>query len=101
MQEVGLDLGSQSSKDVTEYLGRVHFGYVVTVCSNAEERCPTAFLGVSRRLHWPIEDPATFEGTEEARLAKFRQVRDQIDQQIRGWLEAQGLPMPAYRPPEP
>jgi arsenate reductase len=38
------------------------------------------------RLLWPFEDPAAFEGTEEERLAKFRQVRDAIDARVREWV---------------
>ncbi len=99
MQEIGLDLSGHYSKSVTEYLGKTHFGYVVTVCANAEERCPI-FPGVGQRLHWPFEDPAAFGGTEEARLAKFRQVRDHIANQIGAWLEVQGLVVPQRQPAE-
>ncbi len=93
MREIGLDLTGQYSKSVADYVGRMHFGYVVTLCSDAEERCPN-FPGLSERLHWPFEDPADSAGSEEASLAKFRQVRDQIDHQIRAWLETQGLAVP-------
>jgi arsenate reductase len=61
---------------------------VVTVCANAQERCPI-FPGISRRVHWPFDDPAAFEGSEEARLTKFRQVRDQINHRIQSWLEGE------------
>ena len=43
------------------------------------------------RLHWEIDDPAAFEGTDEAKLAKFRKVRDQIDELIRAWLVVHGV----------
>jgi arsenate reductase len=92
MQEIGLDLSGQHSKGVGEYLGKVHFAYVVTVCSDAEERCPSVFLGMGRRLHWGFEDPAALEGTDEARLAKFRQIRDEIERRVCAWLEELGLP---------
>jgi arsenate reductase len=55
------------------------------VCKKAEENCPT-LPGVSTRLYWEIEDPAAFVGSEAEKLAKFRQVRDQIDSKIREWL---------------
>lgn len=97
MQEIGLDLSGQYSKSVADYLGRIHFGYVVTVCANAEERCPI-FPGISQRMHWPLDDPAAFSGTDEARLDTFRKVRDQIDHQIRAWLEGQGVPVPSRQP---
>ena len=92
MQEIGLDLSGQSSKSVLDYLGKVHFGYIVTLCADAEERCPI-FPGLGQRMHWAFDDPAAFEGTHEARLDKFRQVRNQIDGQIRAWLEGQGVPI--------
>jgi arsenate reductase len=98
MQEIGLDLSGQRSKSVGEYLGKLHFAYVVTVCSDAEERCPNVFPGMGRRLHWGFEDPAAFDGSEEASLRKFRQVRDQIDDQIRAWLEDEGVPVPSRQP---
>ena len=91
MEEAGIDLKGQYSKDVREYLGKTIFGYLITVCSNAEQNCPTTFLGYSHRLHWKFDDPAAVEGTDEEILAKFRVVRDQIEQQIRSWLAGQGL----------
>jgi arsenate reductase len=86
MEEPGYDLDGQYSKDVKEYLGRQHFGYLITVCAHAEENCPRTFLGVSQRLHWEFEDPAAFQGGEEERLDKFRQVRDQIRARIEEWV---------------
>ncbi len=85
MEEIGLPLTGQYSKSVQEYMGKLHFAYLITVCANAEEKCPTTFPGVGQRLNWAFEDPAAFEGTEEQKLAKFREVRDQIDQRIRSW----------------
>ena len=94
MQEIGLDLSDQYSESVTEVLGKMHFDYLVTICSDAYERCPSVFPGVGQRLHWAFEDPAAFAGSGGARLDKFRQVRDRIDKKIRAWLEAQGLVVP-------
>jgi arsenate reductase len=86
MEEIGLPLTGQYSKDVREYMGKLHFGYLITVCANAEEKCPTTFPGVSQRMHWAFDDPAAVEGTDEDKLTKFREVRDQIDRRIREWL---------------
>ncbi len=96
MNEIGLDVSGGRSKDVMEFLGKVHMGYVITVCSNAEKRCPIFPFG-TQRLHWPFEDPAAFAGTDEEKLAKFRAVRDQIDQRIRTWLRERGI-QPAALP---
>jgi arsenate reductase len=87
MEEVGLDLSDQNAKGVKEYLGKINFAYVIIVCERAEKTCPTAFPSISRqRLFWPFEDPAAFEGTDEEKLAKFREIRDQIDHRILQWL---------------
>jgi arsenate reductase len=43
--------------------------------------------GVSVRLSWPFDDPAGFVGSGEEKMAKFREVRDQIDERIKGWLK--------------
>jgi arsenate reductase len=95
MEERGIDMSGHRSKSTREYLGHVNFGYVITVCGEAEKNCPTIFLTVSHRYFWPFDDPAAVEGTEEARLAKFREVRDQIDERVKAWLDEQGLAVAA------
>jgi arsenate reductase len=89
MNEVGFDLAGQRSKDVMEYMGKMHFGYLITVCTDAEERCPQVFPGISQRLHWPFEDPAAFVGSEDDTVEKFRETRDQIEQRVKDWLAQQ------------
>jgi len=91
MEELGFDLSQHTSKGVTNYLGKVLFQYLITVCDNAEKNCPTVWPGVNTRLHWSFEDPARFEGTSEEKLAKFRQVRDQIQAKIHTWLIEQNI----------
>ena len=90
MNEIGLDVSRQRSKSLMEYLGRVHMGFVITVCDRAEANCPIFPFG-TLRLHWSFEDPAALEGSEPEKLAKFREVRDQIDERIRSWLIEQGI----------
>jgi arsenate reductase len=86
MEEAGIPLDGHRSKVLSEYMGQVHFGYMITVCADAEEKCPSVFPDMGQRLHWGFEDPAAFVGSEEETLAKFREVRDQIDERIKGWL---------------
>lgn len=87
MEEVGIDVSQQQSTDLRTYLGHVNFGYLITVCERAEKNCPTAFLNSGgERLDWYFEDPVAYAGSEEEQVGKFRQVRDQIDQQIQDWL---------------
>jgi len=86
MEETGYDMSEHHSKHLDEFIGKVDFDYLITVCGNANDRCPV-FPGMGTRLHWPFEDPAAFEGTEEEKIAFFRTIRDQIKHKIEGWLE--------------
>lgn len=86
MAERGIDLSGRSAKGVKEYLGRMTFAYIITVCDAAEPDCPT-FPGVlAVRLNWPFPDPLDV-GSEELRLIAFREVRDAIEARVRSWLE--------------
>ena len=90
MEEKGYDLSDHSSKDLKEYLGAVHFEIVITVCKRAKELCPT-IPGVTTRIMWNIEDPSSFNGTQEEKIDKFRQVRDILEQNIKTWLKEQHI----------
>jgi len=87
MRERGIDISGHHSKSVGTFLGAA-FGYLITVCDNAREKCPI-FPGAVKRIHWPLEDPAAAMGTEEERLAVFRCIRDEIEARVRGWLQEQ------------
>ena len=91
MKERGIDMSGQWSKSVTEYLGKAHFSYVITVCGEAEEKCPAVFLNMGIHEHWPFDDPAKLEGDEAERLDFTRTIRDQMEQRIRQWLESQNI----------
>ena len=86
MREVGIDISNQRSKSVDEFTGE-EFDYVITVCDNANARCPI-FPGKTKRIHWSFADPAAATGDEAARLAVFRRVRDQIRQRFSEWVSA-------------
>jgi arsenate reductase len=88
MEEVGLSLEGQRSKGLSEYLGKDHFSYLVTVCDRAEKLCPV-FPGMGTRLHWSLEDPSEAKGSEEEKLAKFRQVRNEIRIKVLKWVSMQ------------
>ena len=85
MKEIGIDISSHRSKAVDEFAGR-HFDYVITVCDNARESCPI-YPGHTNRLHHDFEDPAAMQGSQEARLAAFRRVRDEIRSYLREFAE--------------
>lgn len=87
MAEVGIDISGQRPKGVREYLGRLPIRYLIIVCSGANEACPQIFPGLSERLFWPFDDPASFEGPPDETLEEFRRVRDEIDARVLEWLK--------------
>ena len=78
MREIGVDISGQESETLGRYLDEP-FDYVVTVCDDASEACPT-FPGAKWRLHWSLSDPSGVEGRE--RLPAFREARDGIRARI-------------------
>ena len=80
MRELGVDISSQRSKPLSEFLGQA-FDFVITVCDRAREECPV-FSGAPERLHWPFEDPAAFTDVGEVRLHAFRRLRDRIHARV-------------------
>ena len=86
MKEVGIDLTGKATRNAFQLYkeGRL-YDYVITVCNEAEKKCPT-FPGLARRLHWPFSDPAEFTGEPEEILVQTRRVRDQIQDKIKSFV---------------
>ncbi len=84
MNEIGIDISGQSSKDVSTFAGQ-QFDYVITVCDRAKQNCPI-FPG-AEPIHWGFDDPA--EATAEPQQTiMFRRVREELFARIRLFLTA-------------
>lgn len=78
MAEAGVDISTQTSKQVSELTGE--YDYVVTVCDTASEQCPI-FPAKTRVMHAGFEDPpklAKDASSEEEALSHYRRVSDEI-----------------------
>jgi arsenate reductase len=80
LTELGIDTSQLRSKTMDEFAGQT-FDHVVTLCGDANEKCPLFFGGVER-LHRGFEDPSRLKGSEEEVLPEFRRVRDEIKEWI-------------------
>jgi arsenate reductase len=78
--ELGIDTSSLRSKTMEEFAGQ-SFDHVVTLCGDANEKCPLFFGGVER-IHHGFVDPSRLSGSPEEVLPEFRRVRDEIKKWI-------------------
>jgi arsenate reductase len=85
MAEIGIDISGNSSDHISRYEGQP-FDYVITLCGDANEKCPLFFGGV-QRLHMGFEDPPKATGSEEEVMAVYRRVRDEIRKTMREFFE--------------
>jgi len=85
MAESGLDISDHTSD-------LIDLGYfnacdlIITLCGDARDKCPMISHGIVHE-HWDLPDPAQALGTEEEILSVFRQVRDDIEQRVKGLMK--------------
>ena len=87
MEEIGIDISQQTSKSMDQFVKK-EFDHLITLCDEAARSCPT-FPGQSKRLYWPLEDPAAAIGPIEERLVVFRRIRDEIKNKIEDFLKSE------------
>jgi len=87
LEEVGADTSTLQAKDVRPFLGKLDVRYLITVSHSTAEKGPTVFPGAIYYFSWDLADPEKVPGTGQDKLAQYRQLRDQIDQRIRDWLD--------------
>lgn len=87
MAELNIDLSENRSQS-TEEFREMQFDQVITVCDDAADNCPV-WLGSGKVTHIGFPDPAKATGTEEEIFDVFVQVRDDIEEEVLGYLATQ------------
>jgi arsenate reductase (thioredoxin) len=77
MLEEGIDIRGHTPTMVDEYLNE-DWDYVITVCDDANEKCPFFPGKVEHRLHMGFEDPSHATGSEEYIWSEFIRIRNAI-----------------------
>lgn len=80
MAEIGIDISANSSDHISKYEGQ-DFDYVITLCGDANDKCPLFFGGV-KRIHIGFDDPPKATGSDEEVMNVYRRVRDEIWTQL-------------------
>jgi len=88
MTKIDIDMSNKKTQSVFEvYRSNRLFSYVITVCDETSgERCPI-FPGICKRLQWSFEDPSSFTGTYEEKLARTLMVRDAIKTKVEQFVQ--------------
>ena len=88
MQEIGIDLTGKPTQGVFDLFQQGQlYNAVIAVCDKeAAERCPI-FPGAVKRIAWSFKDPSGFTGSREDILQQTRAVRDEVEQQIKTFVQ--------------
>jgi arsenate reductase (thioredoxin) len=95
MQEIGIELPTQSPKSVFErYKDKEYYDYVISLCNEATtEQCPIFKSNVdalygkeAKRISWSIADFKSLAGTEEEKMIAARQIREKIESEVIAFL---------------
>jgi len=88
MKESGIDLSGKATRSVFDLFSKARrYDAVITVCDKeAAEQCPI-FPGNVKRIPWSFKDPSATKGTQEEILAQTRRVRDEIERQIKTFIQ--------------
>ena len=95
MKEDGIDLSAHTSNHVDEYIGKVDFDYIITVCDHAHENCPFIPAPKAVRLHYNFTDPSKLESSDEDKIhAAFEGTRNEIKEYCKKFVRTYVLAEP-------
>ncbi len=89
MKECAVDISRQSS-DVIKAEDFEQADIIVTVCEQADRRCPPLPAG-KIKYHWPIKNPVSQVGDNERSLEAFRRCRDELKKRIITLFQMEGI----------
>lgn len=82
MAELGCDISGHQAK-IFDELADDSFDLVISFTPEAQHRAVEYVRGRAAEIeYWPTFDPTLAEGSREARLAAYRQVRDMLAERI-------------------
>ena len=81
MNDFGIDISNNYSKKIED--DQINqYGIIITLCGDAKDNCPVIDSNV-KHIHWGIEDPAKYLGSNDEVLQKFSEIRDIIFEKIK------------------
>lgn len=89
MTHAGIDISNNKTKSVFDLAVNGNaYDYVITVCEKeAAEKCPV-FPGVTKRIQWSFNDPSKLSGSDEEKLSKIAEIRDEIKAEVQKFIKS-------------
>ncbi len=84
LEELGIDTSPLYSKTLEVFDGQ-DFDHVITLCGDANEKCPL-YVGGAERVHIGFDDPSRLPGSDEEVLPEYRRVRDELRTRLTAYL---------------
>jgi arsenate reductase len=81
MNESFIDISHHSPHHVNEYM-HDDFDFLLTVCDNAKTKCPVFQGNIRNSMHKGFEDPADATGSDQEIMEVYRQIRDEIKNEM-------------------
>lgn len=86
LNEIGIDSSGQTSKPVSELMGRLSIQVAVILCDKTRVECPSIYPFALRTLYWPFPDPVGAGLSAARQSERFREVRDAIRARLEEWI---------------
>jgi protein-tyrosine-phosphatase len=94
MEEIGIDLSRHHAKSFDE-LADTSYDLIVSLSPEAQHSAVELTRTMACEVEfWPIMDPTWVEGSREARLAAYREVRDELKRRIEARFALDLKPVP-------
>ncbi|NCX68754.1 MAG: arsenate reductase ArsC [Betaproteobacteria bacterium] len=90
LEKSGIFKADYKSQSWDDFNG-IDFDLVITVCDNAAgETCP-AYLSSAPKVHWGVEDPAKFEGSDKEIENEFQRIFAILAKRTHAMVEKYGI----------
>jgi uncharacterized protein (UPF0262 family)/protein-tyrosine-phosphatase len=85
MEEIGVDMSVHTPHTMEELMAS-NFDIIVTLAPEAQKAVADRGLEAAVMEHWTVPDPSEIEGTRDASLAAYRDLREEMDRRLRASL---------------
>ncbi len=97
-QTLGLDISQQRSNHLSDLLNQP-FDYVITVCDQVREVCPT-FPATTQQIHWSLADPTAVSGSPTEQYQAFLTTAQHLQTRLQFLLTALAAQQTDPTPPK-